>query len=350
MLLGSIVCEFTIALLIAACFTPVVRRGALAFGWEHRPDPKKWRHKLNLHTSRIALGGGLAIFAGFVIAVTFSLNFSPKIVKAFPSPLFILLLPFCAMVLGLYDDLRSPHPVSRLAIQTLLGFVTVALLGWVKGLPVWLSIPVTIFAVVGLMNSVNMMDNMDGVASGLITLSMFGYALLGHLTNNYDLTILSVAVMGASLGFWLHNRPPATIFMGDTGSLLLGYLLAVIGIIATWGEYSHWLRQLIAPLVLASVFITDTTFVVLYRWRHKLPIMRGDRNHISHRLAVLFGYSEWKANLVLYALQVLTITVSLGAVIAPLLVAIALALGMVVILAAIGFLLWSVPMPVPEHD
>jgi UDP-N-acetylmuramyl pentapeptide phosphotransferase/UDP-N-acetylglucosamine-1-phosphate transferase len=91
--------------------------------------------------------------------------------------------------------------------------------------------------------------------------------------------------------------------MGDTGSLMLGYLLAVIGTISTWGEFPHWFGQLFAPLLLASVFITDTTFVVLWRWWHGLPVMQGDRNHTSHRLAVWLGHSEWRANFVLYAVQ-----------------------------------------------
>ncbi|MGQ9520990.1 MAG: glycosyltransferase family 4 protein [Candidatus Fervidibacter sp.] len=349
MFLGSIVCEFTIALLVAVCFTPIVRRGALALGWEHSPDPKKWKHRPNLHTSRIALGGGLAIFAGFVVAVTFSLSSSPETEKALQSSLFILLFPFCVMVLGLHDDLRSPRPIFRLSIQTVFGLATVSFIGSVKGLPFWLSVPITVLAVVGLMNSVNMMDNMDGVASGLMTLTMLGYAFLGHLTSNHDLTVLSTAVMGASLGFWLYNRPPATIFMGDTGSLLLGYLLAVVGTIATWGEYPSWFNRLIAPLTLASVFITDTTFVVLYRWRHGLPIMQGDRNHISHRLAVLWGYSEWKANLTLYALQALSIMVSLCTAISPLSISVVLAIGMVAILVAVGFRLWHIPMSVQQR-
>lgn len=348
MLLGGTVSEFLIAFSVTVCATFIVRRGALAFGWEYRPDPKKWKRKINPHAARIALGGGLAIFLGFAIALTLSLGLSLKIAGTSPLPLSILLLSFCAMVLGLYDDFRSPRPVFRLLIQTVLGLATVAVIGSVKGLHFWLSIPITILAVVGLMNSVNMMDNMDGVASGLMTLTMLGYALLGHLTNNHDLTVLSAAIMGASLGFWLYNRPPATIFMGDTGSLLLGYLLAVVGTVATWGEYPFWFNRLIAPLMLASVFITDTTFVVLYRWRHGLPIMQGDRNHTSHRLAVLWGYSEWKANLTLYALQALSITVSLCAAIAPLSISVILTVGMVAILVAVGFRLWHIPMSVQQ--
>ncbi|MCS7193253.1 MAG: undecaprenyl/decaprenyl-phosphate alpha-N-acetylglucosaminyl 1-phosphate transferase, partial [Armatimonadetes bacterium] len=215
----------------------------------------------------------------------------------------ISFLALYAAMLGFYDDIKSPHPIHRLTIQTLFGVATVAVVGWIHGLPVWLSIPITVFGIVGLMNSVNMMDNMDGVASGLITLSMLSYAVLGWLTKNELVVALGLTVAGAAFGFWIYNKPPAVIFMGDTGSLMLGYLLAVTGIVSSWGEYNNLLARLVAPLLLASVFITDTTFVVLWRKTHGLPVMQGDRNHISHRLAVLFGYSEWHANFVLYSLQ-----------------------------------------------
>jgi len=260
-------------------------------------------------------------------------------------PAFVsLLFSACALLLGLYDDWRSPRPIVRLAFQTFLGVLTVSLLGWVQGLPALLAIPITIFGVVGLMNSVNMMDNMDGVASGLMTLTMVGYALLGILTRNETVTSLSLMVAGATFGFWLYNRPPALIFMGDTGSLMLGYLLAVIGTISTWGEFAHWFGRLFAPLLLASVFITDTTFVVLWRWRHGLPVMQGDRNHTSHRLAVWLGHSEWRANIVLYSVQLFMNTLAIIVAIAELPIALIAALFGFGGLIALGWRLWHVQM------
>jgi UDP-GlcNAc:undecaprenyl-phosphate GlcNAc-1-phosphate transferase len=225
-----------------------------------------------------------------------------------------------------------------------LGILTLSLLGWVKGLPALLAIPITVFGVVGLMNSVNMMDNMDGIASGLMTLTMVGYALLGILTRNETVTSLSLMVAGATFGFWLYNRPPALIFMGDTGSLMLGYLLAVIGTISTWGEFHHWFGQLFAPLLLASVFITDTTFVVLWRWWHGLPVMQGDRNHTSHRLAVWLGHSEWRANFVLYAVQLFMNALAIVVATAEFPIALIAALLGFGGLIALGWRLWHVQM------
>lgn len=296
MTLKAMLYDLFISLFVAAFFTPIVRLIALKVGWAHRPDPKKWKQGTNPHAVQIAMGGGFAMLGGVVTAMT--LRFAPQLLA-------ISFFAFCAAMLGFYDDLKSPRPIYRLAIQILFGIATISVIGWVHGIPIWFGIPISIFGLVGLMNSVNMMDNMDGVASGLITLSMIGYAILGWLTKNELVAALGLGVAGASFGFWIYNKPPAIIFMGDTGSLMLGYLLAVTGILASWGDYANSFARLIAPLLLASVFITDTTFVVLWRKAHGLPVMQGDRNHISHRLAVSLGHSEWKANLALYSIQLL---------------------------------------------
>ena len=338
--MGGLILTAIAAFAITVTLTPLFRLVALRIGWEHRPDPKKWKMNYNPHSTRIALGGGLTMFAGIIVsALVYSV-----VLLSHPLLFISLLFAACALLLGLYDDWRSPRPVVRLAFQTILGILTVSLLGWVQGLPALLAIPITVFGVVGLMNSVNMMDNMDGVESGLMTLTMVGYALLGILTKNETVTSLSLMVAGVTFGFWLYNRPPALIFMGDTGSLMLGYLLAVIGTISTWGEFAHWFGRLFAPLLLASVFITDTTFVVLWRWRHGLPVMQGDRNHTSHRLAVWLGHSEWRANIVLYAVQLFTNTLAIIVAIAELPIALIAALFGFGGLIALGWRLWRVQM------
>jgi UDP-GlcNAc:undecaprenyl-phosphate GlcNAc-1-phosphate transferase len=324
---------FGVPFLITALLTPVVRVVALRVGLEHRADPRKWNRKMNPHPVRIAMGGGLAMLAGISAATIMRLDHQ----------LFALsLISFCAAALGLYDDLKSPRPIHRLTIQALIGVVTVAVIGWIHGLPTWLAVPISIIGVVGLMNSVNMMDNMDGVASGLMILSMLGYAVLGWLTKNELVMTLGLIVAGTSLGFWVHNKPPATIFMGDTGSLMLGYLLAVTGIIASWGEYPNLFAQLASPLLLASVFITDTTFVVLWRKTHGLPVMRGDRNHISHRLAVLLGRSEWKANIALYLTQLLMNVAAIIVALSPIPLAVIVSLCAISLLVLLCRRLWQI--------
>lgn len=315
-----------------------IRQVALRFGWVHRPTPDKWQSKANPHLRPIAMGGGLGIYLGIALAL-----YSP--ISQFPSfPIFYLFVPL-ALLLGILDDIKDYSPRLKLLFQTLLGFATVLWFGYVKGLPLWLALPITVFGIVGMMNSVNMMDNMDGTASGLVALAMVGYALLGLMSQNAAIIPLSLAIAGACMGFWLFNKPPATIFMGDAGSLMLGYLFAIVGTFATQGDYPHLFGQLFAPALLAGLFITDTTFVVLWRKAHGRPVMKGDRNHLSHRLAFLFHHSEWKANSVLYTIQALLVLAAVMTAHASLPLAILCFLAAVAGLVGLGVRLWQVEEP-----
>jgi len=231
----------------------------------------------------------------------------------------------------------------KLIIQTLLGAATVLLVGRVDSLPAWLAIPVTIFGVVGLMNAVNILDNMDGTASGLMTLAMLGYAGLGMVTQNSTITVLSLAVAGACFGFWLYNKPPASIFMGDAGSMTLGYLLSVVGTLATHGQYQNELARLIAPLLLAGIFIANTVFVTAWRKAHGLPITFWCLEHnLNYRLAALVGLSPWKVNIAFYAVQVSLAILAWCSAVAPLLVTFAIFLLSAGILFGLSWRLWQV--------
>lgn len=290
--------------------TPLVRWGAIRVGWLHRQHPSKWLVSTNPHPRLISMGGGVAMFAALLLVMPLL----ARVVQ--PLPLFVFTV--VALLLGIWDDVKGCPPWMKLCIQTFLGIATVLVIGWIQGLPVWLAIPVTIVAFVGLMNSVNMMDNMDGTASGLIALAMLGFGALGLLTHNVIVVGLSLAVAGVCSGFWVYNKPPARVFMGDAGSMFLGYCLALVGTLASHGEFPNGIARLLAPLILVGLFITDTTFVVLWRRRHGKPVSQGDRNHLSHRLVTVFGRSEWRANIVLYALQILNGVFALGVVILPL--------------------------------
>jgi hypothetical protein len=139
MTVGGLILTVTVAFAVTAVLTPLFRSAALRIGWEHRPDPKKWKRNANPHSVRIALGGGLTMFVGIIVSalVCSAVLLSPSQHQL----LFIsLLFATCALLLGLYDDWRSPRPVVRLAFQAILGILTVSLLGWVKGLPALLAI------------------------------------------------------------------------------------------------------------------------------------------------------------------------------------------------------------------
>jgi len=192
------------------------------------------------------------------------------------------------------------------------------------------------------MNSVNMMDNMDGTASGLTVLTMLGFGALGFLTENFIVVALSFAVAGVCLGFWVYNKPPARVFMGDAGSMFLGYCLALVGTLASHGTFSNNIAQLLAPLLIVGLFITDTTFVVVWRLLHRKPIVQGDRNHLSHRLVAVLGNSEWRANILLYALQVVNGLLALGVAVLHLPSAIVCALLAFTLMITLAIRSWNV--------
>lgn len=322
------------AFLSTLVLTPLVRWGALRIGWLHRPHPSKWMVKASPHPRSITMGGGLAMFAGLLVVmplVATELRLLP-----------LLFFTITALLLGIWDDLKGCSPLLKLCVQAFLGVATVIAIGWVQGLTPWLAIAITIVGFVGLMNSVNMMDNMDGTASGLIALTMLGCGALGFLTENFTVVALSCAVAGVCLGFWVYNKPPARLFMGDAGSMLLGYCVALVGTLATHGTFSNDIARLIAPLLMVGLFITDTTFVVVWRWQHGTSIVQGDRNHLSHRLVAVLGDSEWRANIVLYVLQVINGLLALGVAALPLPWALACALLAFTLMITLAWRSWKV--------
>lgn len=319
--------DLAISFFVTALFTALIRFVALSVGWVHRPNLRdRETSKFRSHT--IAMGGGLAIFMGIITMVTtVEHNHVLQLVWG---------LSTIALFLGLYDDLRNCRPLAKLIVQTLLGVATVICGIKVHGLPIWLSIPITVFGIVGLMNAVNILDNMDGLVSGLMTIAMLAYAGLGIATQNKSVTVLSLIIAGACLGFWLHNKPPASIFMGDAGSMLLGYLLAIIGVLSTYGNYPHIVGQLGAPLLLAGLFIANTSFVTLWRKTHKLPITFWCLEHsLNYRLIAFVGKSTWKVNLFFYIAQIFISTLALGSIFTPLL------LSLLFIIMGIASLFWA---------
>jgi UDP-GlcNAc:undecaprenyl-phosphate GlcNAc-1-phosphate transferase len=268
-------CFFAAAFLATVVGVPILRWLFLRLNWIHSPRSDRWNAE---YRRPVAMGGGVGIFLGLATG---------------------------AFLLGLWDDLKNCRPIVRLLLQGLIAFLAVYWVGTIQGLPKLISLPLTVFGIVGLMNSSNLMDNMDGTASGLVGLAMIGYLLLGIISDDPLVRFLSLVVGGASFGFWLYNRPPAMIFMGDAGSNLLGFFLVITGVLATYSEYPHWFARWASPLLPAGLFITDTTFVVLFRRSQGRRISQGGKDHLSHRLALCFGGSVWKANGVLYLLQLL---------------------------------------------
>ncbi len=223
------------------------------------------------------------------------------------------------MILGLIDDLRGLNWKLRLGVQTLVALALV-LSGWQLEIFIhasWFTIPLSALWIVGLVNSFNMLDNMDGLSAGVaaIAAAMLAAVMLiapDPTTNQPQLFVAGflLVVVGALVGFLWHNRPPARIFMGDTGSYLIGYLIAMATLTASFAGYEEVPpHAILAPLCVLAVPIYDTTTVIVIRLRDGRSPFEGDKSHFSHRLVEL-GMTKAQAVGTIY---LTTATCGLGA-------------------------------------
>ncbi len=260
--------------LAAFVATPLIGRVATHTGFVDEPKPHK------MHVRPMPLLGGLAIYIALCVAL-FQVDFSAEWLPMLAVGVGATLL----MLVGLWDDRRGIAPRAKLLAQ-----IAAALLVTAAGVRVnitpWpaVDILISLFWFVGITNAVNLMDNMDGLAAGTSAVSALFFTILAASAGQGLVASLAAAVTGASLGFLYYNISPAMIFMGDTGSLLLGFLLAVIGVrYAPSGLPlgSTWM----VPIVIMGLPIFDTTLVTFSRLVNRRPVSQGGTDHTSHRLA-----------------------------------------------------------------
>lgn len=233
--------------------------------------------------------GGVALTGGVAAGALAFLPLGDPKVRA------VLVGAALMFAVGLWDDLRHLKPSTKLAAQ--LAAAAILILGGIEvevvGRRIY-GIPLTLLWVVGITNALNLLDNMDGLASGVGAISALVLAAFGMTTGVPWLTPLALVVAGAALGFLPWNVSPARQFLGDAGSLPLGFLLAAAGILGTYREAGNVLMVLAAPVFVLGVPILDTTLVTLVRKYHGRKVSQGGKDHLSHRLVAL-GMSERRA-------------------------------------------------------
>ncbi|MGC9398477.1 MAG: glycosyltransferase family 4 protein [Anaerolineae bacterium] len=281
---------FAGVLVLAVLGTPVTRKLGLRFNAIDQPDASRKVH--TIPTPRL---GGLAIFLSTLI-VTLLLRGRYKLDQLTG----ILVGATLVSLLGLWDDRFGLSPWVKL-----LGQVVAVSLLIVTGVHITslrnpvLNYAATLFWMVGITNALNLLDNMDGASGGIAAIAAGHFALMCSFTGQYLVGALSVAVMAACIGFLVYNWNPATIFMGDSGSLFLGFTLAAIGIKLRFPENVTFVTWMI-PLLVLGVPIFDTTLVVISRLRRGLnPLTTPGTDHTSHRLTYA-GLNRREAVLVLY--------------------------------------------------
>jgi UDP-GlcNAc:undecaprenyl-phosphate GlcNAc-1-phosphate transferase len=291
----TILLIFFAALLLAIGATPLARRVAFALGILDQPAARK------VHTSPMPLLGGVAIYLAFLAALLlFSDTFYVNQVIG------ILLGATWVSFLGIWDDWRTLRPLAKLVGQLFAVAILVATGVNVEFLrnPV-LNLLVTTVWFVGITNAINFLDNMDGLSGGVAAIASAWFLILSLQNGQFLVAPFAAALLGASLGFLVYNFNPARIFMGDAGSLFLGFMLAALGVKLRFPGQPDTVTWMIPVLVL-GVPVLDMTLVTVSRLRrHVNPWTTAGKDHLSHRLAQR-GMSHRRAVLVIYALCVVS--------------------------------------------
>lgn len=313
------IAAFAVAFVLSLYFTPVIRKGAIAYGVVDRPDGG-----LKVHTEPVAYLGGVAIYLSFLFALAFTYDFDKEVLG-------LLLAASIVVMLGLFDDLKVLTPEVKLAGQVVAALVLIkaGIMIRLAFLPEWALYALTLLWLVGMTNAINLIDVSDGLAAG--TSAIAGIFLYGISVWNGHTTIamLTLALVGASLGFLAFNRPPARIYLGDAGSMFLGFML---GALAMKGHYTFNHRVgALAPVVILGVPIFDTLYVMGVRAVRGIPLMQGSPDHFAVRLRN-HGHRASVIALIAYAAAVILGLAALTIVYVPQL----WAYGILGILAAMG--------------
>lgn len=284
---------FIISFVISLLLTPLVRIVMEKLGIISKPCKSRWNPK------PVALMGGIAIFISFMVSALLKIQFDRKIIL-------LLLGSLIMFILGVFDDQKSIHPVAKFAIQLIMG-ITVISFGFVsKILPYnWLNMILTLIWLVGITNALNMIDNIDGLSSGITIISALGIFGLSVKKGEINVALLSLALAGSCLGFLGYNFKPAKIFMGDCGSLFIGFTLAGLAVLGSWQNSNSLFGSLLSPIIILSVVIFDTTLVTILRLKNKKKPWQGGKDHTSHRLVHILKGKEKSSVLILYGIEII---------------------------------------------
>lgn len=297
---------FIIAMCVSLALTPVIRRISERYGWLDEP-----RDERRVHRKAVPRTGGVAVFAGLVVALAtlpFIDNPAMQTLRGNGPQLPAVLVPAALVFLfGVYDDLRGTD--ARLKFIALglagalfyamggrIGALSVPFVGYIEFHPV-LGFALTVFWVVGITNAFNLIDGVDGLAAGAALFASFVILVVSLMLGHPLVTIIAVALCGALIGFLRYNFNPASIFLGDSGSLLIGFTLAALSVRGT--QKASTAVAIAIPLTAFGVPLVDTCFTMARRFISGRPLFQGDREHIHHMLLAR-GWSQRHVALVLY--------------------------------------------------
>ncbi|NBV41551.1 undecaprenyl/decaprenyl-phosphate alpha-N-acetylglucosaminyl 1-phosphate transferase [bacterium] len=291
----SILLAFVLSFFVALILTPIMRIVAVKTGIMDRPDARK------VHRKPVPYLGGVAIFGGF-----FAAGFLAR-PDLHSSVLTIMLGAFLVLVLGVADDAFNMR-----ASLKLFGQLSIATVTYLMGVSIpyithpfggvvytgILEYPLTVVWIVSMMNTVNLIDGLDGLAGGICAISGMFITIIALQTGQWPAAMLSMGIVGGALGFLRYNFSPASIFMGDAGSMFLGYALATATMIGVLK--SAFTISIAIPILVLAIPIFDTAFAIIRRLRAGKPIFSPDKFHFHHQLLAA-GLSPKEAVILVYA-------------------------------------------------
>jgi UDP-GlcNAc:undecaprenyl-phosphate/decaprenyl-phosphate GlcNAc-1-phosphate transferase len=298
---------FIIALGLALLLTPLVKKFAVKVGAVDVPNARK------VHTRVMPRLGGLGIFLAFLLSLLAILPFVPDGIVSSRDINFIaafLIGGTLITLIGALDDRFDLNAklkfLAQIAVACMVvfafdirvDFVNVPFQDAYSSLEGWISIPLTIFWIVGVTNAINLIDGLDGLAAGVSGIAIGTISVMSLLMGNYMVAMLCLVLLGSIIGFLFFNFHPAKIFMGDTGSLFLGFCLAMLSML---GFKQIAIVSFITPLIIIGVPLSDTFFAIIRRKLQKKPIFSPDKGHLHHCLREL-GFSHRQTVLIIYGI------------------------------------------------
>ena len=294
---------FIISYVLVGLLTPLMRKIAIVQGVLDSPNSAHKSHK-----TPVPYLGGVAIIIG-VVFVSYLALISSKFTWSNFWLATSVLGPAVAMgLVGLWDDLKSLNPLPRFIGQSIAGLIVAIILvfndnvGNPTGIT-GLDVAITVLWIVGICNSINFFDNLDGGAAGTVAITAISLTYLAITGDQYFIAALSVVVVGSTLGFLIWNRTPARIYMGDAGALFLGVLIATLTL-RFKPTTDNSISSFAIPILLLAIPILDTTVAVFSRLRRGVSPFQGGKDHLSHRL-VRYGLSRKVAAITLWLLSAL---------------------------------------------
>ncbi len=325
---------FFLAYFLALVGTPMAREAALRFGVVDQPDGA-----LKNHDQPVAYLGGLAVFTAFLLSIGMTFEFDAELLA-------LLLASTIVTMVGLIDDFGALTPKPKVIGQVVAVFVLLkaGIMVQVAFIPWWAQLIITILWLVGLSNAFNLVDIMDGLAAGLGVIAATFLLVVALLNGRFMVAAFTVAMIGALLGFLRSNFHPATIYLGDCGSLFIGLTLGALAMVMDYTLYNPlgWL----APLYILAVPLVDTLYVIVLRIRAGRKVYYGSPDHFP--LRIRRRLDGWTEGTVVVSYAVAVVFGALGLVVLFLDPVSTLILTAVVGAVVLGFLVWLAAVPMED--